>query len=465
VIPVVRVVGLGPGADDDLTRRTERLLEIAPVARLRTRRHPSAARFSAVPSYDDLYEDAASFDELYAAIVEDLVALAASSPTLEVVYAVPGSPTVAERTVELLRARHDVRTVTEPAVSVLDVACAALGRDPMAEGLRVVDALGGDEFLRGPGPLLVLQAYSPGVLALVAERLPAEARVHVLHHLGLDDATVVELAAGRLATFEDADHLTSLWVEPFRDAGVATADLVDLMSRLRAACPWDREQTHASLTRHLLEEAYEALDALETMVRREGEGRLDASSVEHVREELGDVLFQIVFHAELADEEGRFDFADVADTVRLKLIGRHPHVFGDVEVADSDDVAARWENLKRDEKGRASVTDGVAWQLPALTLYTKLLRKAVLVDVPVDSGEDARRRALEALAGVALGTDAASDADSTSDAAPAWGDALSAIVVAARHAGVDLEGVLRERALALRDAIRAAEVGGEKATE
>lgn len=452
--PVVRVVGLGPGAADDLTVRTLGLLEGAPVARLRTRRHPSAARFAGLASYDDLYDEATSFEELYEAIVEDLVALARTSPNAEVVFAVPGSPLVAERTVELLRQRDEVDLVVEPAVSVIDAACASLGRDPMSEGLRLVDALSGEGRLRGPGPLLVFQAYSPAVLASVADRLAPDARVIVLHHVGLDDEAIVELEAVRLATFERADHLTSLWVEPFRDAGVAVGDLVEVTRRLRAQCPWDQEQTHASLTRHLLEEAYEALDALEAYVRLpEGDEGL-AAAAEHVREELGDVLFQVAFHAELADEEGRFDLTDVADALREKLIGRHPHVFGDVDVRDADDVASRWETLKRDEKGRTSVTDGVAWQLPALTLYTKLLRKAVLVDAGVESGVESLRRAIESLRTLSLEDAPAMDAHSSSDVARAWGDALAAIVAAARHAGVDLEGVLRERAFELRDAIR-----------
>ena len=170
--PVVRVVGLGPGDADLLTRRTFDLLRDAPVVRLRTRVHPAAAAFPDPASYDDLYERAASFDELYDAIVADLIELAREAPGGEVVYAVPGSPVVAERTVELLVASSDVTTVLEPAVSVIDVACAALGRDPMASGLRVVDALANVEALRGPGPLLVLQTYSSAILASVADRLP-----------------------------------------------------------------------------------------------------------------------------------------------------------------------------------------------------------------------------------------------------------------------------------------------------
>ena len=452
--PVVRVVGLGPSSAQHLTAHTTQLLTSSPVVRLRTRIHPAADAFSGVSSYDDYYDSADSFEVLYPKIVENLVELASTSPNGEVVYAVPGSPMVAERTVELLRLRSDVEVICEPAISVIDVACARLGKDPMALGLRVVDALGSVEPFRGPGPLLILQTYAPEILASVADRLPRETVVTVLHHVGLDDEVIKELPAMELVSFDSADHLTSLWVEGLRTAGESMDDLVDFMRRLRAECPWDQEQTHASLTRHLLEEAYETLDALETFVRVESEGGDHSVAVAHVEEELGDLLFQIVFHAELGDEEGHFNFATIADGVRDKLTGRHPHVFGDVEVSGSEEVASRWEDLKKKEKGRESVTDGIAWQLPALTLYAKLLRKAQQVDLGSWTGENARAQAISALQSLNFAPSCAIDSQSTSDTESAWGDALSAIAVCAQWSGVDLEGVLRERALQLRSEIQ-----------
>ena len=146
----------------------------------------------------------------------------------------PGSPVVAERTVELLLASSEVITVLEPAVSVIDVACAALGRDPMASGLRIVDALANVEALRGPGPLLVLQTYSPEVLASVADRLAPTTVVTVLHHLGLEDERSSHCAARALVSFARVDHLTSLWIDGLRTAGEAMDDLVAFMRRLRA---------------------------------------------------------------------------------------------------------------------------------------------------------------------------------------------------------------------------------------
>jgi tetrapyrrole methylase family protein / MazG family protein len=454
VKPIVRVVGLGPGDAELLTRRTFELLREAPVARLRTRIHPSAESFPDLASYDELYESSDSFEALYPAIVADLIELARTAPGGEVLYAVPGSPTVAERTVELLIASSDVTTVLEPAVSVIDVVCAALGRDPMASGLRLVDALANVDPLRGPGPLLVLQTYSSAILASVADRLPPSALVTVVHHVGLSDQVIVELPAAELVSFTDVDHLTSLWIEGLRTVGEAMDDLVAFMRRLRLECPWDQEQTHASLTRHLLEEAYETLDALEALVRVDDGERFDEAA--HVEEELGDLLFQIVFHAELGDEEDLFNLATIADGVRDKLTGRHPHVFGDVRVNDSNEVAARWEILKRDEKGRTSVTDGIAWQLPALILYTKLLRKATSLEIG-RGGEDSRATALDAVRAVSLEPDGVGDAQSSSDVDAKWGDAVAALVEMAQWAGVDLEGVLRERARQLRDEIRSVE--------
>ena len=455
--PVVRVVGLGPGSSEHITERSARLIRESPVVRFRTLRHPSAADFAGVESYDDLYERADSYDELYAAIADDLVRLARDAPSGEVLYVVPGSPVVAERTVELLRERSDVTTLTEPAVSVIDLACAALGADPMSVGLRIADALGSPEALDGPAPILILQTYSTEVLAVVADRLHQSGEVTILHHLGLVDEEILNVPTKDLTRFHRADHLTSLWVNEMRDTGQAMNELWRLIERLRLECPWDQEQTHASLTNHLLEEAYEAIDALEVMARMSERGERDEAVVFHAEEELGDLLAQVLHHAVIGAEDDEFDLTSIADHLRDKLIYRHPHIFGDVTAESADEVAQRWEVLKRSEKGRTSVTDGVEWNLPALTLYTKLLRKAAAVDLTMETGDAARGRALAALESLAFDDHAASDTSSTSPTLSPWGDVIVAIVSAARYAGVDLEGVLRERALALRDVIRESE--------
>ena len=437
--PVVRVVGLGPGPSDLLTQRTVKLLSTSTAARLRTREHPAAQEFPEIPSYDALYESAASFEELYRAIVDDLVALAKESG--EVVYAVPGSPIVAEHTTELLLARSDVRTVIEPAVSVIDVACAALGQDPMTVSVRVCDALGSTEAFRGPGPLLILQTYSPEILVTVADRLPRGTAVTILHHLGLGDEQIISVSSEMLPSFELADHLTSLWVSGIRTMGETMDDLVSFAKRLRAECPWDQEQNHASLVKYLLEESYEAIEALENFVRESPEGSDDPALIAHVEEELGDLLFQVVFHAELGDEEERFNLATIADSVRDKLTGRHPHVFGEVKLDSSDDVVVQWEQIKKEEKGRTGAMDGIVWQLPALTLANKVLSRARRTTVALETGAEAKDLGMEKI--------------QLKPSTESLGAALWSIVVLANEFDIDLEGALREQIYALRHKIEA----------
>lgn len=405
------------------------------MARLRTRVHPTAALFPDVPAYDELYERADSFDELYETMAADLLDLATSSASHHVVFAVPGSPVVAERTVEILLAQSDVRVDVLPAVSVIDIACARLGVDPMAQGVRVVDAHSTAP-LRGPGPLLILQAHSRAVLAVVADRLTPTTPVTVLHHLGLPDEAVVTVIARELPGCA-ADHLTSLWVRELRTSGDAMDDLEDLATTLRARCAWDQEQTVATLGRHLLEESYEALDAL-------GVYASDPSAVAHVVEELGDLLYQVVAQAELGREVGDFALVDVINAVTTKLVDRHPHVFGDAVVTTATDAAAQWERIKRVEKKRTSATDGIPAGLPALALFEKLRRHADAVGVVAPTASASRHRVRGAL------EDARTDADSIDDS---WVALARALGDFAHSVNVDLEMVMRAAAHQLRDEI------------
>jgi len=195
--------------------------------------------------------------------------------------------------------------------------------------------------------------------------------VTVLQHLGLPDERVLTLPAHDLDREVEPDHLTSVWI-PQLAAPVAgeVAAFADVVARLRRDCPWDREQDHHSLRRHLLEESYEVLEAIDHLDVDAGEG------FDELEEELGDLLFQIVFHATLAAEEGRFTLADVARGISEKLIGRHPHVFGDVEVTSAAELAETWEQNKVKEKGRASVMEGIPATLPALLYALKVQKKA-----------------------------------------------------------------------------------------
>ncbi len=470
--PHITVVGLGPAGPDMVGEAVEALLASPGRTYVRTARHPAAARAAEAQSFDGLYESAATFDEVYAAIVEALVAAAERAAPEPVVYAVPGSPLVAERTVELLRGDDRVDLTVVPAPSFLDLAWAALGIDPVSEGVRLVDAADfGDVSVRERGPFLVAQCWSRHQLSEVKLAAPDEVempRAVLLHHLGLEDEVVHAVDWWELDRTLEPDHLTSLYVPALPErpgpeaAGVEVARLVTLMDTLREQCPWDRVQTHSSLMPHLVEECYEVLDALAAVAAgAAGPAGADASAPTHLEEELGDLLFQIVFHARLAAEEGQFDLAGVARTVHDKLVHRHPHVFADADAASASEVLSNWEAIKKEEKGRASVTEGIPTGLPALMLTSKLARKARSVglapDDPVGLREAAAR--LDELSERAQEEPHADDPlDSRArDAQRAVGGLLFAVATVAQRVGVDPEQALRERALSLRADILATE--------
>jgi tetrapyrrole methylase family protein/MazG family protein len=482
----VVVVGLGPAGPDLVPPATTDALRGAARCLVRTARHPSAAVVDAVATgpveaLDRLYDGAATFDDVYRAIVEEVVAAACAvgapraTGTEYVAYAVPGSPLVAERTVALLRADPRVSVDVVLAPSFLDLAWERLGVDPVDCGVRLVDGTAfATEAAGERGPLLVAQCHSRAVLAEVklaaddvAGEDPGRAAV-LLHHLGLPDEAVVEVAWADLDRTLEPDHLTALWVP--RLAPPVAAELVrleELVRVLRARCPWDQRQTHGSLARHLLEEAYEALDAIEVVAATEPD--VAPADVAHLEEELGDLMFQVYFHALLAAEEGHFTLADVARTLHDKLVRRHPHVFGDAVAETPEDVAARWEVLKKAEKGRTSVTEGIPAALPSLALAAKLQRKAESLGIDTGSLQDRRQQiatGLDALEGPVRwgGGPASGPPESSGETleAPAeivavLGEMLFAVADAARRLGVDPETALRGYAGEFRRRIEATE--------
>ena len=418
----VVVVGLGPAGPDLLTVAAAEAVASVPHRYLRTSRHPAAVAVQGAVSFDSVYETAATLDDVYAGIVDALAEAAAEHGT--VLYAVPGSPLVAERTVELLRQDKRVAVQLVPALSFLDLAWAALGVDPVAEGVRVVDGRRFAVEAAGErGPLLVAQCDTRQVLSDIKLSTEQElGEVTVLQRLGLPDQSVTTVAWAELDKEVEPDHLTSLWL-PAAAPPVAreVARFDQLVHTLRQRCPWDREQTHRTLTRHLLEETYEVLDAIEALDPEQGEG------FDHLEEELGDLLFQVVFHATLAAEEGHFTLADVARGIHDKLVHRHPHVFAGVQADTPDQVITNWEQIKRAEKGRTSLMDGIGDGLPSLLYAHKVQRKAASVGVESTVDEDG------------LGAE------------------LFAMVDRCRRASVDPEAALRATAARFRDRFQAAE--------
>lgn len=218
---------------------------------------------------------------------------------------------------------------------------------------------------------------------------------------------------------------------PSSEGGRRLLDLVRVQARLRApdGCPWDREQTHSTLARHLLEETHELLEAI------------DAGADDAIRDELGDVLLQVTFHAQIAAEDGRWDIDDVADGLVRKLVHRHPHVFGDAEVAGADEVLVNWERLKAEETGeRRGVDDEIPSALPALARAAKVQRRAAgwgkFEWRSVDAAIGALREEVDELATAIDGAD-------TDAAEREIGDVLFAAVSVAGTLGVDAESALR----------------------
>ena len=474
------MVGLGPAGPEFLTGTVQALLAGGGKTFLRTARHPAAEALSGYVALDRMYESAETFAEVYAAIVETLVEAATAQAPEPITYAVPGSPLVAERTVELLRGDPRVDLTIVPALSFLDLAWERLRLDPLGAGVRLVDAEQfAQQYTAEGGPHLVAQCWSQDLLSEI--KLSAFSDddlvapdVVLLSHLGLADEQVVHVGWWDLDRTLQPDHLTSLYIPAVvGPAGSAreVARLEELVATLRAECPWDRAQTHGSLMPHLLEESYEVLDALGELHGAEagGDASQVAASAGHLEEELGDLLFQIVFHARLAQEAGRFTLADVARGVHDKLVHRHPHVFGDADAASADEVRANWEQIKRAEKGRSSVTEGIPADLPALLLSTKLQRKALSVGMaarrPGQAGSDLAER-LAALSSREADP-ATAAADATLDGADEEtgrlvGDLLFDVADVARRLGIDPELALRSRALAFRDGVvvREAEAAG-----
>ena len=448
--PRVVVVGLGPGGDRHVTTEVLRRIERIPHRHLRTAVHPSAHLVldavapgdPDVVTHDDLYEREGTFDEVYAGIVERLVAGAHDAG--ELLYAVPGSPLVLERTVRLLRERAgdgDVEVEVLPAISFLDVAWARLGVDPVEARVRLID---GHEFATAAagetGPLLVAHAHADWVLSdikLAVEEATGDEAVTVLQALGTDDEAIVETTWAELDRTVRADHLTTLWIPRLAEpVGQHYVRFHQLARTLRERCPWDVEQTHDSLVPYLLEETYEVVDAIRALDPD------DPSTDDDLVEELGDLLYQIEFHATIAEQEGRFSVADVAEGIHDKLVRRHPHVFGDVEVDGAGEALTSWDDIKRAEKGRTSAFDGVARSQPALSYAAALGRKAskvgfdwpdvdgALTKLPEEHGELVE----------AIGDD---DEGAIADE---LGDLLFAVVNVARHVGVDPELALRAAA-------------------
>ncbi len=435
------IIGLGPGDPRDLTRAAWAAIEEAEKLYLRTAHHPVVAALPphlAVEAFDAFYEREPTFEAVYRAIVERVLALAEREAVVR--YAVPGHPWVGEATVPpIVRGARErglgVRVIG--GVSFVEPLLAAVEVDAL-DGLQIADALAVAALHHPPFdpdlPAVVAQLYSRAVASdlklTLMNQYPDEHRVALVRAAGTAAQAVAWLPLYAIDR-QELDHLTSLYLPPLPPVS-SFEGFQETIAHLRApdGCPWDRKQTHRSLRKNLLEESYEVLAAI------------DAQDAEALREELGDLLLQIVLHTQIAIDEGEFRMGDVIATVDAKIKRRHPHVWGDIRVADAEEVSERWEAIKRREReakgrGASSALDGVAAAMPALAQADAYLDRVQSLGFRWPDYGDVVAKVREELEEVAAAGDASSREAEV-------GDLLLAMVNLARRLGVEPESALRE---------------------
>ena len=456
----ITLLGLGPGDPSKLTREAWDVLSRAKEIWLRTNQHPSVAGLPStlkIHSFDELYEEGDSFEEVYAAIVEKVLELGRRSRG--VIYAVPGDPFVAEATCPEIarRAKSEglpVKIIS--GLSFLESAFAALGLDPYPR-LVLMDALELSEAHVPPFPpdmpVLVAQIYSRMVAAEVKMTLnsiyPDEHPVRLVHAAGTENETIEKLPLYKIDRSKKIGLMTVLYLPPLGE-GTSLEAFQEIVARLRApdGCPWDREQTHESLRAHLMGEAYEALSAM------------DSGDPLKMAEEFGDLLLQIVLNAQIASEAEDFTMADVLSGIYEKIIRRHPHVFGDVSLDGVQGVLVNWEKLKAAERDQSDepekgLLDGVPLALPALSQAQEYQERAAHVGFDWKEVEGVLDKITEEIQEVREATDA-------TQLSAELGDLFFSLVNLARWKKVDAESALREMNLRFKKRFAYVEKGAKR---
>ncbi|MGZ4111446.1 MAG: bifunctional methyltransferase/pyrophosphohydrolase YabN [Tumebacillaceae bacterium] len=443
----VTIVGLGPGSWSGLPTGTLNLLEAQQEQKglilLRTEKHPVVddlrARGIVFVALDEYYEAAEDFTEVYQNITDRVLQDAKTQG--EVLYAVPGHPGVAETAVQLIRKQAPgtgVEVVMGPGHSFLDDMLVAVGVDPI-DGMLLLD--GTSLLPRQLNPsvhTIVSQVYNRDVASDVKltlmQQYPDEYTVTVVKAIGVEGQERVEaIPLYELDHLDWIDHLTSVYVPATLEEPVVNRQLwkfVEIIAALRdpdTGCPWDLKQTHQSLRPYVLEEAYEVADAI------------DRDDPFDLADELGDLLLQIVLHAQIGAEEGTFDIYDVVQAVSDKMIRRHPHVFGGGMEADtSEQVVANWAEIKaqeKEEKGveETSLLDAVPASLSAMMAAYKIQKKAASVGFDWDNISDVYQKVKEEINELE---------ETVDDTSGELGDLFFALVNLARFLKVDPEAAL-----------------------
>lgn len=431
------IVGLGPGDAGDITRRAWQVIESAPVVVLRTERHPCVPDLpinGQRVTCDDLYETNARFEDVYDAVVARVMGYASAG---DVVYAVPGDPCVGESTTAKLRtacAAAGVPLTILPGVSFIEPTLAAAGVDGI-DGVQLHDALVIGAMHHPPlnpdAPALISQVYSRQVAndlkLTLMNQYPDDFPVKLIHGAGSVEALTEDVALYEIDRSPHINHLTSLWLPAL--GGMSSFErFQETIAHLRApeGCPWDREQTHESLRRYLLEESAEVLDAI------------DRGDADALADELGDLLLQVVLHAQIAIDDGEFKMTDVLRSINAKMIRRHPHVWGEVSADTPSQVVNNWEAIKAREKADKasgdptpeSLLDGVPPTLTPLQQSHKLQHKAAKVGFDWPDVTPVAAKINEEVAELLA-------ADTPDERLKELGDILFVVVNLGRHMGVD----------------------------
>ncbi|UOY91425.1 nucleoside triphosphate pyrophosphohydrolase [Ectobacillus sp. JY-23] len=375
----ITVIGLGAGELEQLTLGVYKMLINTPHVYLRTKEHPVIEQLEReglqYTSFDHIYENHDQFEQVYEEIVKVLLDKALKE---DIVYAVPGHPLVAERTVQLLLQQNIVEVEIAGGQSFLDPLFASVRIDPI-EGFQLVDATSFvlDEIeLRHH--LIFGQVYDSFIASEVKlslmEVLPDDYEVYIVTAAGTSFESVKKVQLYELDRQTELNNLTSVYVPPVQDKEVLYGQfhaLRQIIRELRGpnGCPWDKEQTHQSLKKYLIEEAYELLEAI------------DEEDDDHIIEELGDVLLQVMLHAQIGEDEGWFSIDDVIRSISAKMVRRHPHVFQNVQVSGAEEVVANWEEIKKQEKvdKPKSVLSDIPKSLPQLLQAYEIQKQAAKV--------------------------------------------------------------------------------------
>lgn len=377
------IIGLGPGNVDSLTLGAIKRINSGDKNFLRTEKHPTIDYFKShqisYKSYDYIYDSEDEFVRVYEKIVDELIK--ESSIYGDINYYVPGNPMVAEKTVEILL-KKDIEIEIISGMSFIEPLIELVKRDPI-HGLKIVDGTTfNSQIVDINSDMIITQVYNQRILIdlkiILSEIYGDDFYIWVIHRAGIEgEEEVNNIPIYQLDRIQEVGHLTSVYLPKIEEDDRKVFDFNDLMGIMKVlrsedGCPWDLEQTHKSIRQSVIEEAYEVVDAI------------DKDDIDNLIEELGDLLLQVIFHCQIASDEGEFNLTEVTSGLANKLIYRHPHIFLEKNVDNSNEVVYNWNKLKDSKRGYKDLTDKLK-DLPSLPA---LLKSTKIQDRAADAGFD-----------------------------------------------------------------------------